>query len=72
MKIFEFFQEANGQLSNIRLNATMLVMAGIFVIVYAVIISKLDASIIGAGTMLITMGIGGKLIQKGQENGTSQ
>jgi hypothetical protein len=68
MKFLEFFSEANGTLSNIRLNATMLIFCGCMILVYPVIQGKtIDANSIAAAGLLITSGLGGKLIQKGQE-----
>lgn len=67
MKLFEFFAEENGQLSNMRLNATTLVFSGCFVVVYATIMKTLDGNIIAAATLLVTLGIGGKAVQKKDE-----
>lgn len=67
MKLLEFFAEDNGQLSNMRLNATLLVMSGCFVVVYATVSGKLDGNIIAAATLLVTLGIGGKAVQKKDE-----
>lgn len=69
MKLLEFFAEDNGQLSNMRLNATMLVLSGCFVVVYTAVQGKLDGNIIAAATLLVTLGIGGKAVQKKDEAG---
>jgi len=71
MKLLEFFEEEDGMLSNMRLNATALVFTGIFILLWSVIKSgTVDLGIIGAATTIIGMGIGGKLIQKKTENAT--
>lgn len=67
MKLLEFFSESNGQLSNIRLNATALIFTGCFLAVYTCIQNRLDANVISMATLLVTLGLGGKLIQKPTE-----
>lgn len=67
MKLLEFFAEQNGQLSNMRLNASALVFSSCFVVIYAVMQKTLDANVIAAATLLVTLGIGGKAVQKKDE-----
>jgi len=67
MKLLEFFSEDNGHLSNMRLNATVLVMTGCFVVMYATTQKCIDANVIAAATLLVTLGIGGKAVQKKDE-----
>ena len=70
MKILEFFQEANGQLSNTRLNSTAMIWAGIGMLVggaYKLGGAILDANTISAAMGLVFAGAGQKLISKNQE-----
>ena len=67
MKISEFWKEGNGQLSNTRLHSSVLVFSGCVGIMGAMYMSKLDAIALAACTMLITEGLGSKLIQKPME-----
>lgn len=68
LKLLEFFSEENKQLSNMRLNCTVLVFTGCFLTCYALVsIKAIDANVIAAAAMLITTGIGGKIIQKKDE-----
>jgi hypothetical protein len=71
MKILEFFQEGDGQLSNTRLNCTVMIWAGVGILVGGAFNmggAKLDANTISAAMGLIVAGSGTKLIQKTQEN----
>lgn len=67
MRISQFFEESNGQLSNMRLIATVLVVNGCFLADYALCTKTLDANVIAAMTLMITLGIGGKVVQKKDE-----
>lgn len=74
MKIFEFFQEDNGQLSSIRLFAFMLVLTGCFMLIFALAKSPtlvVDSSVIASALMLIGSGLTGKVVQKKEETKTS-
>lgn len=67
MRLLEFFQESSGMLSNMRLNATVLVATGCFILIHGALGSTLTGESIGAALGAITIGIGGKAIQKGSE-----
>ena len=67
-KFLQFFSEDNGNLSNMRLNATVLVLVGCFLLCYSLIVSKdITANVIAGSIGIITIGIGGKAIQKKEE-----
>jgi len=69
-KLMEFFEEGNGQLSNTRLNSTIMIWCGCLILVggsFKYSGSQLDANTISAAIGLITYGTGSKLIQKSQE-----
>jgi cadmium resistance protein CadD (predicted permease) len=59
-KLAEFFQDGNGMLSNTRLNSTMIILAGLL---YPYLAGRLDSEVITYSFGLITLGMGGKLIQ---------
>jgi len=67
MKILELLSESNGQLSNMRLNTTVMVFTGCGIIAFATYAGKLDANVIAAGTMLVTIALTGKVAQKAKE-----
>ena len=71
MRLLEFFEEDNGRLSNMRLNCTVMVMIGCFLVAYSLIKSVtaiIDPTVITAATLMFTLGLGGKIVQKKDEN----
>ena len=60
------FQE-NGEGSMMRLLSFMLVTGGIILGMYATFTHQLDLNTITYSLSMITLGLGGKIIQKGQE-----
>lgn len=70
MKRFhEFFEEGNGQLSSTRLMMVVMILAGIFITIYALVQNRLDANVITVSSLLHTLALGGKVAQKSQEDG---
>lgn len=67
-RLLEFFQENSGRMSNMRLNSTLVVLAGIL----APYVLGLTLESAGYSVTLITLGLGGKYIQKKVENGQPQ
>lgn len=69
-RLLEFLSEDNGRMSNTRLNSTLMIWAGIAVLVcgaFGAAGAKLDANTITAAFGLIAAGSGHKLIQKPME-----
>jgi len=67
MRAAEFLQENNGRFSSMRLMSLELVTAGVFIAIYATVSGKLNLEVIGMVGTLITAGLTGKSVQKGQE-----
>lgn len=67
MKLLELFSEDNGHLSNMRLNATALVATGCIILIHGAMTRTLTGESIGAALGAITIGIGGKAVQKTTE-----
>lgn len=71
MRILELLEEDNGRLSNTRMNSTVMIWAGVAIMVgcaFKVSGANLDANSIAASMGLVTAGAGQKLIQKVQES----
>lgn len=60
-KLLEFFQENNGQMSNMRMNSTMVIVAGIL---YPYFAHRMDEMTMTYSLSLIGMGLLGKGLSK--------
>lgn len=71
MKLFEFFEESNGTLSNVRLTSTLCIITGLYLTIWATIYGRpVDVSTL---VVLLSAGFGGKVIQKSvEEKSTSE
>lgn len=63
----EVFAGATGQASWMRVIATPVILAGIFIAVYAVMTRTIDASVIGLVLSMIGPALGFKALQRGSE-----
>ena len=69
MKILEFFSEANGSLSSMRLMSFMSVSTALFLVIWQTIHGM--AFDLGTMTVLLGAGFGPKVVQKAMEEKTS-
>jgi uncharacterized membrane protein HdeD (DUF308 family) len=63
----EVFAGHTGQASWMRVVATPVILAGLFIAVYAVITHTIDASVIGLVLSLVGPALGFKALQRGSE-----
>ncbi len=71
MRLSQFFEETDGQLSNTRLSAFIYSVGAIGISIYAVASGKLDGDTILLVATLGTIGQGSKVLQKKFENGNA-
>jgi hypothetical protein len=63
----EVFSGATGQASWMRVVATPVILAGIFIAIYAVMSHTIDAAVIGLVLALVGPALGFKALQRGSE-----
>ena len=67
-KLFEIFQESNGNLSSMRVMSFEIVTTACLLALYLAYSGKVSVETAGMVAAMLTIGLTGKAIQKGQEN----
>jgi len=67
-KLLEIFQESNGNMSSMRIMSFEIVSAACIIAVYLAVAGKVSVETAGMVAAMLTIGLTGKAVQKGQEN----